>query len=113
MDPLDQEKPWGFFGQMMLIACAIGLIYLIIRLAVVVPEYGWQLVAAMSVLAPLMYYFLAFRSGFAREQGVARPRFTRAQRVAQAVTAVLLAAVLSVPAFVAYYYFRLGALPWG
>ena len=109
MDPLDREKPWGFFGQMVLIACAIGLIYLIIRLAVVVPEYGWQLVAAMSVLAPLMYYFLAFRTGLTR---VAGPRFTRAQRLAQAVTAVLLAAVLSVPALVAYYYFRTGSLPW-
>lgn len=112
MDPLDKEKPWGVLGQMMLIALAIGVIYLIIRLAVVVPEHGWQLILMLSLIAPLLYYFLAFRSGLGKPASVPRPRFTRAQRAAQAVTAVLLAAALSVPVFVALYYLRAGTLPW-
>lgn len=112
MDPLDEEKPWGVVGQMVLIALAIGLIYLIIRLAVVVPEYGWQIILALTVIAPLLYYFLAFRSGGRRPPAAPRPRFTRAQRFAQATTAVLLAAMLSVPLLVAVYYLRTGSLPW-
>jgi len=112
MDPVDEEKPWGVAGQMVLIVLAIGLIYLVIRLAVVVPEYGWQLIAALSLTAPLLYYFLAFRSGLRKPVGAAAPRFTRAQRAAQAATAVLLAGALSLPVLVAIYYLRTGALPW-
>lgn len=110
MDPLDEEKPWGVLGQMVLIALAIGLIYLIIRLAVVVPEYGWQIILALSLIAPLLYYFLAFR----RARAPTRPPrpITRARAVAQATTAVLLAAALSLPVLVALYYLRTGSLPW-
>lgn len=110
MEPADEEKPWGVLGQMVLIALAIGLIYLIIRLAVVVPEYGWQIILALSLIAPLLYYFLAFRS--ARKPTRPPRPLTRAQSLAQATTAVLLAAVLSLPVLVALYYLRTGSLPW-
>jgi hypothetical protein len=110
MDPLDKEKPWGIFGQLVLIALAIGVIYLIIRLAVVVPEYGWQIILVISLIAPVLYYFLAFRKP--RKPRALPPRLTAARRAAQAATAVLLAVALSLPVFVSLYYLRTGTLPW-
>lgn len=110
MEPLNEEKPWGVLGQMVLIALAIGFIYLIIRLAVVVPEYGWRIILALSLIAPFLYYFLAFR----RARKPTRPprAVTRARAVAQAATAVLLAVVLSLPVLVLLHYLRTGSLPW-
>jgi len=111
-DPLDREKPWGLPGQMVVISLAIGLIYLIIRLAAVVPEWGWQVILPLAIVAPLLYYFLAFRAGLSRKPGAAEPKFTAGQRALQAITVVLLAAALSLTVWVAAYHFRTGRWPW-
>lgn len=104
MDPLDREKPWGPLGVLALIAFAIGLVYVVIRLVVVVPEWGWQVLLAPALLGPLLYYFLAYRGGLRRSPG--------ARRAVHATVAVLLAAVLSLPVAVLLYWSWTGELPW-
>jgi hypothetical protein len=105
MDPLDREKALGMLGQLALIALAIGLIYLIIRLAVVVPEWGWQVLVAPAVLAPLLYYFLAFRGGLRRQPETAR-------RAAHGLVVLLLVAVASLPVALLAYRAWAGQWPW-
>lgn len=111
-DPLNLEKPWGVIGQMVVIALPIGLIYLIIRLAVVVPEWGWQVILPLALFAPFLYYFLAFRSGLSPKPRDPNAHYTPAQRRLQRLLVVLMMLMLCVPAGLAVYYFRIGALPW-
>jgi len=108
MDPLDKEKPWGALGLIAVIAVPIGFVYLVIRLAAVVADEAWQLLVAVTAVAALLYYFLAFRVRKRRLQSELSPR-----RVALgAVTLVLIAVVVSLPAWVALFYARNGVLPW-
>ena len=108
MDPLDKEKPWGPLTTLLVIALPIGFVYLVIRLAAVVADEAWQLLLAVTAVAALLYYFLAFRSAKRRPRSLQSPG-----RIAfQAVTLVLIAAVLAVPVWVALFYVRNGALPW-
>lgn len=109
-DPLDQEKPWSVWGQLVVITLPIAVVHFVIRL--VVPEWGWQMVVPVAVLAPSLYYFLAFRSGLIREPRDPHARYTAAQRRLQLLLAVLLGAMALMPLGVGVYYFWNGALPW-
>jgi hypothetical protein len=108
MDPLDKEKPWGALGRLAVIALPIGFVYLVIRLAAVVADEAWQLLLSVTAVGAVLYYFLAFRT---RKRRLASPLTTRHIAV-QAVTLVLIAVVLTLPGWVAFYYLRNGALPW-
>lgn len=98
MDPLDREKPWSFLEQVAVITLAIGIIYVIIRFAVVVPDWGWQLILAVTVVGVALYYALAFRFGLRRRR---KRGATTRQRALEFVTAVLLVIGLTVPLAVA------------
>lgn len=111
-DPLDQEKAWGVWGQLVVITLPIALVYFIIRLAVVVPEWGWQVVLPLALLAPCLYYFLAFRSGLSRNAKDPNARYTPTQRRLQQLLLVLLAVMALVPLWFGVYYFWNDALPW-
>ena len=108
MDPLDREKPWSVLEQIAVITLAIGIIYVIIRFAVVVPDWGWQLILAVTVVGVAMYYALAFRLGF--RKGTKR-NVPPKQRALEFLTALLLVIGLTLPIAIALFYLWLGEAP--
>lgn len=106
MDPLDREKPWSFIEQVAVITLAIGILYVIIRFAVVVPDWGWQLILAVTVVGVVLYYMLAFRLGFRR-----RVQRASRQRALEFLFALLLVVSFTLPIALALFYFTRAAPP--
>jgi hypothetical protein len=101
MDPLDREKPWGFLEQVAVITLAIGVIYLIMRFAVVVPDWGWQLILAVTLVGVALYYALAFRFGYRK----GTKRNVPPRRLAlEFFFALLLVVSLTLPLAIALFY---------
>ena len=96
MDPVDQEKPWTALGQIALITSAIGVVYFMVRFAVVIPEWGWQLIVATTLVAGGLYWMLAFR------RGPTGPPVERSAR--EKLLGALLIVALMLPLGVALYY---------
>lgn len=109
MDPVDREQPWGVAGKLLVITCAIAVIYLMIRFAAVVPEWGWQLVLPITATGAVVYYLLAFPRARARDREGDR---TRRRAALETLATWLLAFALSMPAALAAWMLWQGALPW-
>ena len=114
MDPLDREKPWGIAGQLLVIVSVVGLIYLVIRFAAVVPEWGWQVVLPVTLVATVLYYLLAFRFGFGRKPAPPEPDIP-GRAALRAFTLVMLTLTLLFPLALALWYLYTGKpfLPTG
>jgi multisubunit Na+/H+ antiporter MnhB subunit len=110
VDPLDREKPWRPFGQLLLITLVIGLIYLVFRVAVVIPERGWQLIAAATLVGVILYYLLAFR--WARAARGATPKPTAGRSAWRTLLAALLILGLTLPLWVVLYFVWFGGQLW-
>ena len=107
MEPLDREKPWNAFQQIALIAIVMGVVYLFVRFAVVVPEWGVRLVWGSTIVGVALYYFLAFRRGVTKAAGAPPPASTL-----HVVTVALLIVALTFPLFAALYVWMGGGPPW-
>lgn len=111
MDPIDQEEPFSTTAKVLMIAAVIAVVYLIVRFAVVIPEWGWQLIFVVTLVGTVTYYRLAFRAPRAPTPPPRGLGWTPG-RLVHYVSAVLLAMVLTLPAWVALYYWWEGRTPW-
>ncbi len=98
MDPLDREKPWGRFAQIILITLVIGVIYLVFRWAVVVPEWGWRLILGGTATGTALYFFLMVEQATTR----ASQREARREKL-RAALAVLVVAAFTLPVWVVLF----------
>lgn len=98
MDPIDREKPWGRFAQFLIITSVIGSIYLVFRFAVVVPEWGWRLIAAATAAGTATYFFLMIERSTTSTREIEERR-----RKMRPVLAVLMVATLTAPIWLVLY----------
>lgn len=111
MDPLDREEPFSAPAKLVMIMAVVGVVYLMVRFAVVIPEWGWQLISTVTLVGAVLYYALAYRKPRAPLPPVQHREFS-AGRLLHYVTAALLALVLTLPLWVALYFWRFGVPDW-